>query len=228
MEQLVTLDLFENSLKGARQDGAEFMLIGGLAVGYWAKRFDVFDWPGETIYSKDIDLRGDKAASSLMAARLKEEGYKVVSTAHVKRKEPPGLGMNYVFQVDMKNLGRISVEVLEKMPLVDNPDLPPQGFAVETDGIPVLDPLSLLIGKIHAFNNRRPGQSENDARHLELLRRLLPAFMDEAWQRGLAVDVRERAAALLTILTTWRTPFSEDRLESLKSELRRRVDAAPE
>jgi hypothetical protein len=223
MEQLVTLDLFEHSLKGARQDGAAFMLIGGLAVGYWAKRFDVFDWPGEAIYSKDIDLRGDKAASSLMAARLKEEGYKVVSTAHVKRKEPPGLGMNYVFQVDMKNLGRISVEVLEKMPLVDSPDLPPQGFAVETDGIPVLDPLSLMIGKIHAWNSRAAGQSDNDAKHLELLRRLLPSFMDEACVRGLADEIRERAGALLKILATWRTPFNQEHLESLKEELQRRA-----
>lgn len=60
---------------------------------------------------KDIDLRGDKAASSIVATRLKEEGH---------------------------------------------------------------DPLSLMIGKIHAFNSRRPRQSDNDAKHLELLRRLLP------------------------------------------------------
>jgi len=128
-----------------------------------------------------------------MSAALKKEGHRIACLVNVRRKEPPGLGMNFVVQVNMKDIGRVSGEVLEKMPLVDSPDLPPQGFPVDVDGIPVLDPLSLMIGKIHAFNNRRPGQSDNDAKHLELLRRLLPAFMQEACERGLAEDIRERA-----------------------------------
>lgn len=210
-------------MRKAHGDGAAFMLIGGLAVGYWAKRYEVYDWPGETIYSKDIDLRGDKAAYSLVSARLKEEGHKVATLANVKRKEPPGLGMNYVVQFDMIGIGRVSVEVLEKMPLVDSPEAPPRGFALVIDEFPVLDPLSLMIGKIHAFNNRRPGQSENDAKHLELLRRLLPAFMQEACERGLTEDIRERAAALLEILETWKVPFSADDLAALREELRRRA-----
>ena len=223
MAELVTLDLFENALRKAHADGAAFMLIGGLAVGYWAKRYEVFNWPGETIYSKDIDLRGDKAASSIVATRLKEEGHRVACLVNVKRKEPPGLGMNYVVQLDMKDIGRISVEVLEKMPLVDSPDAPPRGIALVMDNFPVLDPLSLMIGKVHAFNNRRPGQSDNDAKHLELLRRLLPAFMEEACERGLAGDIRERATALLEILETWKVPFDPDSLASLQSELRQRA-----
>ena len=158
-----------------------------------------------------------------MGPLVKEEGYKVSGVINVRRKEPPGLGMNYVVQVEMKDIGRVSVEVLEKMPLVDVPDQPPRGFAVETDGIPVLDPLSLMIGKIHAYNNRRPGQSENDAKHLELLRRLLPAFMEEACERGLAEDIRERAVALLEILETWKVPFEAESLAALKSELRQRA-----
>ncbi len=223
MAELVTLDLFEKALRNAHADGAAFMLIGGLAVGYWAKRYDVFDWPGETIYSKDIDLRGDKAASSLVAMRLKEEGHKVACVVNVKRKEPPGLGMNYVVQLDMKGIGRISVEVLEKMPLVDSPDAPPRGIALVMDDFPVLDPLSLMIGKIHAFNSRRPGQSDNDAKHLELLRRLLPAFMQEACERGLAEDIQDRTSALLEILETWKVPFEPNALAALRLELRQRA-----
>lgn len=223
MEKIVSLTDFRRSLAAAKEDGADYALIGGLAVGHWADEFEVFDWPGETIYSKDIDLRGNKAASSLVAARLKGEGHKVVAVVNVQRREPPGLGMNYVVQVEMKGLGRTSVEVLEKMPLVDSPDLPPQGFAVETDGIPVLDPLSLMIGKIHAWNNRPAGQSDNDARHLELLRRLLPAFMEEACRRGLAHEIRDRATALLVVLRDWKTPFTDDELGALRAELERRA-----
>lgn len=181
----------------------------------------------KTIYRKDIDLRGNRVAALAMAARLKEEGHRVTAVVNVRRKEPPGLGMNYVVQVEMKRLGRISVEVLEKMPLVDSPDLPPQGFAVESDGIPVLDPLSLMIGKIHAWNSRPAGHSDNDAKHLELLRRLLPAFMDEACARGLAAEIRERATTLLGILETWKTPFSKEALASLNSELHRREETTP-
>ena len=223
MDKLVTLDLFERALRNAHHDGAAFMLIGGLAVGYWAKRYEVFNWPGETIYSKDIDLRGDKAASSILATRLKEEGHKIACLVNVRRKEPPGLGMNYVIQLDMKGIGRISVEVLEKMPLVDNPDAPPRGIALVMDDFPVLDPLSLMIGKLHAYTSRRPGQSDNDAKHLELLRRLLPEFMQEACERGLVEDIRERATALLEILETWKTPFSAEELLAFRAELQKRA-----
>lgn len=223
MEQNVTLADFQEALAGALEDGAHYALIGGLAVGAWADYFGVFDWPGETIYSKDIDLRGDKAASTLVGARLLKQGHRIATSVHVHRKEPPGLGMNFVLQVDMQGVGRVSVEVLEKMPLVDSPDLPPQGFAVVANGIPVLDPLSLMIGKIHAWNSRPPGHSDNDAKHLELLRRLLPAFMEEACQRGLVEDIRERAAALLEILDTWKVPFSPPELSVLREALRHRA-----
>lgn len=192
-------------------------------MGFWARRYEVFDGPGETIYSKDIDLRGDKAASSLLAARLKEEGHKITCIVQVKRNEPPGLGMTYVVQLDMQGLGRISVEVLEKMPLVDAPDAPPRGIALVVGDFPVLDPLSLMIGKIHAWNNRPVGHSDNDAKHLELLRRLLPAFMEEACQRGLVEDIRERATALLEILETWKVPFSPQELGTLREALRLRA-----
>ncbi len=223
MERTVSLSDFRSALLKARSDGAQFSLIGGLAVGYWADRFGVFDQPGEVIYSKDMDLRGDKASASLMAGSLKGEGHRITTMVNVRRREPPGLGMNYVLQVEMKGLGRISVEILEKMPLVDCENLPPQGFAIETDGIPVLDPLSLMMGKIHAWNHRPAGQSDNDAKHLELLRRLLPAFMDEACQRGLAPEIAERAAFLLAILETWRTPFVAEILEDLRTTLREKL-----
>ena len=223
MEQNVTLADFKEALLGACEDGAQYALIGGLAVGAWADYFGVFDWPGETIYSKDIDLRGDKAASTLVKERLKKQGHRIAVTVNVRRKEPPGLGMNYVLQVDMAGIGRVSVEVLEKMPLVDSPDLPPRGFVVVTHGIPLLDPLSLMIGKLHAYTSRRPGQSDNDAKHLELLRRLLPEFMQEACERGLVEDIRERAPELLEILETWKTPFSAEELLAFRAELQKRA-----
>ena len=77
------------------------------------------------------------------------------------------------------------------MPLVDSPDLPPQGFALELSGIRILDPLSLMIGKIHAFNNRSGDLVNKDAVHLGLLARIIPQFIWEARERGLAAELGE-------------------------------------
>ena len=141
----------------------------------------------------------------------------IVALTTVQRREPPGLGRNFVVSVDMGELGTISVEVLEKMPLVDSPDLPPQGFALELAGIRILDPLSLMIGKIHAFNHRPAGTANKDAVHLGLLARIIPQFIREARERGLAA---ERCRALDAILATWRVPFEAAELEAFRAVLR--------
>ena len=47
--------------------------------------------------------------------------------------------------------------------------------------------------------------------------------MQEACERGLMEDIRERATALLEILATWKTPFEPELLESLRQELRQRA-----
>jgi hypothetical protein len=227
MEQNVTLADFKDALIGASEDGAQYALIGGLAVGAWADRFGVFDVSAGG-FCGDIEVRGDKAASSLIGIHLKELGHEILQILNVRRKALGNAPMNYILQIKIKGTGRASVEVLEKMPLVDVPNEPPRGLVAESGGVLILDPLSLMIGKIHAFNSRRPGQSDNDAKHLELLRRLLPAFMDEACERGLADDIRERATALLRILESWKTPFTADELGGLRAELRRRAqDDAP-
>lgn len=219
MERLVTLDHFEDVLRDAFAAGSEAMLIGGLAVGFWAKRFGAYNDPSEVMYSKDADLRGDRATYNLLIILLKSHGIELTGGAIVTRKEPPGMGKNYVIQVALPGIGRVSVEILEKMPLVDSPDLPPQGFAVEVEGIRVLDPLSLMIGKTHAWNHRPAGQSDNDARHLRLLRKVVPLFLEEACRRGIPEDAAERARALVLILDTWPLPFSAEELAAFRAEV---------
>ena len=217
---LVTLAHFEAALREATAEEADYVLIGGLAVAAWSQHFEIPPAHGAEFYSKDLDVRGNKPAAYALGRILREEGYRIVALTTVQRKEPPGLGRNFVVSVEMGDLGTISVEVLEKMPLVDSPDLPPQGFALELSGIRILDPLSLMIGKIHAFNKRSGDLANKDAVHLGLLARIIPQFIREARERGLAAEVAERCGVLDGILGTWRVPFSAEELAAFRAVLR--------
>ena len=217
---LVTLAHFEAALREAAAEEADYVLIGGLAVAAWSQHFEILPAHGTEFYSKDLDVRGNKPAAYALGRILREEGYRIVALTTVHRKEPPGLGRNFVVSVEMGDLGTISVEVLEKMPLVDSPDLPPQGFALELAGIRILDPLSLMIGKIHAFNNRSGELVNKDAVHLGLLARIIPQFIREARERGLAAEAAERCGVLDGILETWRVPFSAAELREFRAVLR--------
>ncbi len=218
---LVSLAHFDAALRTAAEQEADCALIGGLGVAAWAQHFAVAPEDGSDapFYSKDLDLRGDKPAAYLLATILRAEGYSIAGVTTVQRREPPGLGRNFVVSVIMGDLGTISVEVLEKMPLVDSPELPPQGFALELAGIRILDPLSLTIGKIHAFNHRPAGIANKDAIHLHLLARIVPRFILEARERGLAAEVAERCRALDSILATWSTPFAPEALAAFRQAL---------
>lgn len=70
---------------------------------------------------------------------------------------------------------------------------------MQARGIPLLDPLSLFIGKLHAWHHRDdPEKTSNDRLHLELLGEIIPKFLAEAKRRD--VDIREHCDALLDFL----------------------------
>jgi hypothetical protein len=95
MERIVSLADFSKALRTVAEDaGGEYVLIGGLAVGAWARAFDIGD--GEPMFSKDIDLRGTRLAAKSVVQALKMEGVTIKSFVTIQRKEPPGLGNNYV------------------------------------------------------------------------------------------------------------------------------------
>lgn len=214
---IVALEAFEHCLRQATEAGADYHLVGGLAVGFWAQRYGALG-EGQTIYSKDIDLRGNRLAAHFVGRLLKDEGHRIASIITVKRKVPPGMGNNFVIPVTLTNGTATTVEVLERMPWVDEPDGPARGLVMQIDGIRILDPLSLFIGKLHAWHHRDdPDRLSNDRLHLELLAVIVPKFLKEAERRG--VDTRGRRDALLMILAVQSTPLSVVAGETLRTAL---------
>jgi hypothetical protein len=217
MERIVSLADFSKALRAVAEDaGGEYVLIGGLAVGAWARAFDVGN--GSPMFSKDIDLRGTRLAAKAVVQALKMEGVTIKGFVSIKRKEPPGLGNNYVAPIELRDGRATQVEVLEALPWVDDGPDRPYGFGVEVEGIPLLDPLSLFIGKLHAWHHRDdPEKTSNDRLHLELLGEIIPKFLAEAKRRG--VDTRERCDALLHFLDRHATPLAEEASAGLRQAL---------
>jgi hypothetical protein len=217
MERNVTLADFAKALCEVAADaGGEYVLVGGLAVGAWANAFGIGD--GTPMFSKDIDLRGTRLAAKAVVHALKCEGAIIKGFVSVTRKEPPGLGKNYVAPIELPDGRATQVEVLEALPWVDDGPDRPYGFGVEVAGIPLLDPLSLFIGKLHAWHHRDdPDKTSNDRLHLELLSEIIPKFLAEAERRG--VETQERRQALGAILDAHTTPLGKPSEDILRAVL---------
>lgn len=217
MVKIVSLEDFADLVaETAKSAEGEFVVIGGLAVGAWAQYFGVPT--GGPLFSKDIDLRGNRLVAQAMAQGMKLRGAKIKGFVAAKRKEPAGMGMNYVVPLDLADGRATVIEVLEALPWVDDGPDRPYGFGVEVDGIPLLDPLSLFIGKLHAWHHRDdPDKTSNDKLHLELLGEIIPKFLAEAARRG--VDTAERKAALRAILDAHSTPLTERAYATLRAAI---------
>jgi len=201
-EQPVSLVDFQEHLLRLGEMEISYALIGGLAVSAWGEacltpdEFEAFNLP---IYSKDIDLRGGKAASNFMMEEMKKVGAEIRSVVAATRKTAPHMGRVFAvgFNLDGK---RSSVEVLERLPGLDSSlDDPPVGTPIATEtGISLLDPCSLFICKLHAANTRPGEGANNDAKHLAILSRVIPRFLEKVRVTALPeYDAKEDAGRLL-------------------------------
>lgn len=140
---------------------------------------------------------------------MRLQGCQLKGFVTATRNEPPGLGENYVIPLILPDGRATVIEVLEAMPWVDDGPNRPYGFGVIIDGIPLLDPFSLFIGKLHAWHDRNlPEVASNDRIHLELLSKIILAFASEAAERGL--DISERKTALKVVLEAHETPLDPE------------------
>lgn len=217
MAQIVSLADFAGVVaETAKAAEGEFVVVGGLAVGAWAQYYNIST--GGPIFSKDIDLRGNRLVAQTMAQGMRLLGAKIKGFTVAQRKEPPGLGRNFVVPLDLADGRSTVIEVLEALPWVDEGPDRLHGMVVMVDGIPLLDPLSLFIGKLHAWHHRNdPEKTSNDRLHLELLAEIIPRFLEEATTRG--VDTAERREAIKMILAKHSTPLDEGAMALLVKAL---------
>lgn len=213
--KIVSLEDFADAVADiAKAAMGDFVLIGGLAVGAWAQYYKIGD--GRPLFSKDIDFRGTRLVAQSLAQGMKIRGAKIKGLTTITRKDPPGLGKNFVASLELSDGRSTMIEVMEALPWVDDGPDRPYGFGVEVGGIPLLDPLSLFIGKLHAWHHRDdPEKTGNDRLHLELLGEIIPLFLAEAKKRG--VDTHERREALLGFMDRHSTPLSTAALEQLRA-----------
>lgn len=205
MDKVVSLADFATVVRQlADGTDSDFVVIGGLAVGAWAQYFGIAtDGP---VFSKDIDLRGGRLLAQAFGQGMRLQGCKLKGFVTATRKKPPGLGRSHVIPLVLPDGRETVIEVMEAMPWVDEGPDRRHGFGVVIDGIPLLDPFSLFIGKLHAWHHRDlPHVADNDLLHLGLLAKIIPAFSSEARKRG--VDISGRKNALKVILDAHQTPL---------------------
>lgn len=182
-KQPFCLEDFSPFLRTLTEEEDQSVLVGGMAVSAWAdmhlelSEHSIFDLP---IFSKDVDLRGQKVTAALLAEMMAKKGAEIRGKVSATRKDAPHMGR--VFAVSLFwNGHQTSVEVLERLPGLDtgiNDD--PQGTPLVTHGgLSLLDPCSLFICKLHAANTRPAGEAGNDVKHLSILARVIPRFLEK-------------------------------------------------
>ncbi len=227
---------FSPFLQILTEEEDDSVLIGGMAVSAWADLHletterDFFDLP---IYSKDVDLRGQKVTSALLAEKMVGAGAEIRGRASATRKNAPHMGR--VFAVSLLWRGETtSIEVLERLPGLDSGiDDFPLGTAIATrGGLTLLDPCSLFICKLHAANTRPGGEAGNDVKHLAILACVIPRFLEKLRSTPVAeYDGKEDASRLLRQIEAceagqhpFRVPLSAEEISTLCEALRRHLD----
>jgi len=184
-EKIHHLGEFQPLLARLESCGAEYALIGGLAVAHYGEQYLSkaqklkHRFP---IYSKDIDLRG---GSELFVTIQREAGSVGLVLASGLGIIKPKLGANrvpgYVLAVLLDGEST-SIEIMERLPLhnLDLTELEVTGSAIALSGVTVLDPCTLLLAKLAAFHERPQDVANNDAAHCAILVDVIPLFLDDA------------------------------------------------
>lgn len=216
-ERPFSLKDFEPALLKLAEAEGTAAVIGGMAVSAWA---EVFILPEEhtlldlPIYSKDLDLRGTKMVSMLLLQEMQSLGAEPKGMVAATRKAAPHMGRIFAVGYHWKG-HRTSVEVLERLPGLDSSlEAAPLGSTLATTrGISLLDPCSIFICKIHAANTRPGEGANNDIKHLRILARVIPRFLEKVRVTALPeYDAREDAQRLLTLLEDCLAGRSEFRI----------------
>ena len=228
---------YEGFVRTLHESGVPGVLIGGLAVAAWAEIHltaedkALFELP---IYSKDIDLRGEKMTMRFLAKDMELAGAEITGFVAATRKNAPHMGQVHAASVHWRG-HRTTIEVLERLPGLDSgKDSPVVGTRlIARDGLPLLDPCSLFICKLHAANTRPEETVNNDIMHLRILARVIPRFLERIRATALPeYNANEDAQRLMKQLEAcesgthdFRVPLSPEETAELIGELRNHLNA---
>lgn len=235
-ERPFCLEDYRPFLKSLAESEDESVLVGGLAVSAWAELFLdgaerlQFDLP---IFSKDIDLRGRKITCIVLTKIMQMDGAKPGAMVAATRKNAPHMGRVFAASMSWREF-QTSVEVLERLPGLDTgiEDAPLGTPLSPMKDLILLDPCSLFICKLHAANTRPAGQAGNDVKHLAILARVIPRFLEKLRSsRVPEYDGRADADRLLQQIEAcesgrhpFRVPLTADEISSLCDALRRHLE----
>lgn len=222
-------------LKSLADSEDESVLVGGLAVAAWAELFldekerHHFDLP---IFSKDIDLRGRKMTCLALTKIMQLDGAILGGMVSATRKNAPHMGRVFAASITWRDF-KTSVEVLERLPGLDSgiANAPVGTPLSPSDHLVLLDPCSLFICKLHAANTRPGGDAGNDIKHLAILARVIPRFLEKLRATPVAeYDAKQDVTRLLRQIEDceagrhpFHVPLPADEIARLCNALRRHL-----
>jgi hypothetical protein len=176
------------------------LLVGGQAVNLWALYYETRTADLAPFVSRDVDVLGDRATLEALAklAGAKPQFFPV---------KPPSNEIGVVIARDRNGLPLL-IEVLRYVHGVSNEELrePVYTVAVGEIRVQVPGPIALLQAKIaNVADIAQTGRQ--DARHVVLLARLLPAYLEDLQRAAVDGRLAERKAIeflerLLAVVTT--------------------------
>lgn len=218
-------------LKSLADSEDESVLVGGLAVSAWAELFldglerHHFELP---IFSKDIDFRGRKMTCLALTKLMQLDGAILGGVVAATRRNAPHMGRVFAASITWRNF-RTSVEVLERLPGLDTgiADAPVGTPLSPSEDLILLDPCSLFICKLHAANTRPEGEASNDIKHLAILARVIPRFLEKLRATPVAeYDAKEDVRRLIRQIEDceagrhpFRVPLPVDEIARLREAL---------
>ena len=165
-----------------------YCVFGGMGVALWAKYFltdsDIAEANagGDSLHTKDLDLRGRSAVSGTILAGWDNAG--LIAKGALKA---PRSGLFWGIRNGPGASGK-QVEVMESIAGLDDGADAPRGYELnlmvwpeENIRVRVLDPISCLVAKLDVFSREREANRKgdrNDRSHIRMLDRICPIYLE--------------------------------------------------
>ena len=186
------------------------LLVGGQAVNVWALYYADRTVEFAPFVSRDVDVLGDRATLADLAkiAGAKPRFFPL---------KPPSNEVGVVIGKDPQGQPLL-IEVLRYVHGVTNDELQHPSFIVDLGAAQVRLPSPIALLQAKAANVADlPQADRQDARHVQILARIMPAYLAEVQAATLQGDIQERA--LITVLERLLSLVSQPKVKKVLTQL---------